>query len=276
MLGKLMKYEIKATSRTFLLLYIAVLFLAIVNRIFYSFDFIDRFSSFNVLMNMMVSLFTFFYILMIIALFVAVTIVVIQRFYKNLFGDEGYLMFTLPVKSWQLIVSKMLVAAFWQFISIIVTIISILIMLSQPAVLSAMGYALGEMAEAFATVGFSFQSIIIEIILALVLSLIFFALPLYACIAIGQLWKKHRVLGAFLAYFGMNFAVQTITSAIIGGISVPFLYKIDSLTTAQSFESAFIPYFHTIMLIALGISVLLYVGYFFITKYIIDRKLDLE
>ena len=40
-------------------------------------------------------------------------VVVIQRFYKSLLGDEGYLMFTLPVETWKLVMSKLLVAIFW-------------------------------------------------------------------------------------------------------------------------------------------------------------------
>lgn len=41
-----------------------------------------------------------------VALFVLTMIVIIQRFYKGLLCDEGYLMFTLPVKPWQLIATK--------------------------------------------------------------------------------------------------------------------------------------------------------------------------
>ena len=44
-------------------------------------------------------------------------VVTIQRFYKGLLGQEGYLMFTLPVKNWQLVFSKALVSFFIGMVS---------------------------------------------------------------------------------------------------------------------------------------------------------------
>ena len=38
------------------------------------------------------------------------------RFYKNLYTDEGYLMHTLPVKPWMLIVSKLTIGTIWFYL----------------------------------------------------------------------------------------------------------------------------------------------------------------
>ena len=86
MLGKLIKYEFKATGRTFLPLYGAILLVALIQR------FLGRnnkgvFEELNTLGNFtnlaLVGLF--------IALVVITLIVTIQRFQKNLLSDEGYL-----------------------------------------------------------------------------------------------------------------------------------------------------------------------------------------
>ena len=40
-------------------------------------------------------------------------VLMVQRFYKNLLGDEGYVMFTLPVSIHQQVWSKLIVSAVW-------------------------------------------------------------------------------------------------------------------------------------------------------------------
>ena len=88
MLGKLLKYELKATSRVFIPLYIAILVVSIVNGL-----------SLNLEILNIQGLATIVLMCLFISLFVITIVVTIQRFNKNLLKDEGYLMFTLPVNS---------------------------------------------------------------------------------------------------------------------------------------------------------------------------------
>ena len=97
MLGKLLKYELKATSRVFIPLYIAILVVSIVNGL-----------SLNLEILNIQGLATIVLMCLFISLFVITIVVTIQRFNKNLLKDEGYLMFTLPVSSKHLVLSKYL------------------------------------------------------------------------------------------------------------------------------------------------------------------------
>ena len=117
MLGKLMKYEFKATARIFLPLFAALLVVAAVNRVFLA-------------MNFMVPkiIGTSISVVMIIAICVIALILTLQRFYRNLLKSEGYLMFTLPVSTDSLIWSKLLVAAIWSVASFIVVLLAVSIM----------------------------------------------------------------------------------------------------------------------------------------------------
>ncbi len=89
MLGKLLKYEVKATSKTFIPIYISIILISLINVTFM------RNNIFIEAQNIIH--------LVIIAFYIGITaltiIVTTERFRKNLLGDEGYLMFTLPVKS---------------------------------------------------------------------------------------------------------------------------------------------------------------------------------
>ncbi|OON95475.1 MAG: hypothetical protein ATN36_08235 [Epulopiscium sp. Nele67-Bin005] len=115
MLGKLLKYEIKATARNFLPIYALILSIAFVQGLI-GFD-ITAIFQFTLVKQLLVFAFGALYI----ALFVTTIIVVIQRFNKNLLGDEGYLMFTLPVSLRDIILSKLIVAWFWIISSYVVS-----------------------------------------------------------------------------------------------------------------------------------------------------------
>ncbi len=93
MLGKLIKYEIKATARTFLPLFAALLISAGIYKL------ISALSAKAPQAPEIISL--ILYNIILVGVFVMTFVVMVQRFYKNLLSDEGYLMFTLPVKAWK-------------------------------------------------------------------------------------------------------------------------------------------------------------------------------
>ncbi len=67
-----------------------------------------------------------------VAMGVLTVVSIIQRFYKNLLGDEGFLMFTLPVSSTTLLGSKMLAAMLWTIASSMVGMLSFFLTLFIP------------------------------------------------------------------------------------------------------------------------------------------------
>ena len=67
------------------------------------------------------------YVALCIAVVVLAIVFIIQRFYNGLLKDEGYLMFTLPVKTWQLIKAKGLTALIVTVISGVIGISSVLL-----------------------------------------------------------------------------------------------------------------------------------------------------
>ena len=109
MLGKLMKYEFKATARIFLPMFAALLVVSLVSRIFITLR-VETPMAIGIALS----------VIMIIAVCVITLIITLQRFYKNLLTNEGYLMFTLPVKTDSIIWSKMIVATIWSILSLII------------------------------------------------------------------------------------------------------------------------------------------------------------
>ena len=123
MLGKLIKYEFKATGRLLIPLYGALIIFAFISKIFMG-DFL--YNSDSILGNIPQILAILIYVGIMVAIFVVTVFIIIQRYRTNLLCDEGYLMNTIPVKPWKNIASKLIVALVWGIASGIVSIISVI------------------------------------------------------------------------------------------------------------------------------------------------------
>lgn len=272
MLGKLMKYEVKATARIFLPMYGALIILAILNKIFYSFNnfedsaniYLQRFS------EIPQALATMAYVLIIVAIFVVTMLVMIQRFYKNLLGDEGYLMFTLPVQPWMNITTKLVVSIMWSVLSGIVTAISIAILTT--------GSAMTEFLSLFPDVismfdielrslfGIGLGHLMALIVIGFVVSMVAGILEIYASIAVGQLFNSHKLLASFGAYIVISMAMQAVSSVmmIVGMMMTGF----NDMTSPRLFGA--------IMWGGIGLTLVFGIIFYVCTHIILTKRLNLE
>ena len=118
MLGKLIKHEFRATGRVMLPMYLVLLATAVGSNLSGRWMLGSSRSALSVLGTLIVVAFGFAIFGVLLMSFV----LMIQRFYKNLLQDEGYLMFTLPVSVHQHIWAKVIVSAVW-FIATVLVII---------------------------------------------------------------------------------------------------------------------------------------------------------
>ncbi|KHS58631.1 MULTISPECIES: hypothetical protein [Terrisporobacter] len=271
MLGKLMKYEFKACGRVFFPLYIGILFLAIANGVSIGSSLKDEGGAMmdpNALNTQ--SILTLVLVALFVALFVITIVLTIQRFKKNLLDDEGYLMFTLPVKSSSLILSKFLVALIYAIISGIVAILSFTII-----GLIGENISLKELIELFNVL--SLQNIFVEgsefivyIILSMLVSYSIFVLTIYLALSVGQLpqLSKHRVAAGVILFFIINLIVSNIQhfvrSNLLGGVTE---IELTNNVVVSSYA-----YLSVDLLISIVIGVVL----FLLTNWILNKKLNLE
>src|SRR5699024_10527300 len=126
MLLKLLKYDFRSMWKTFSLVWGACLVIALVNRFTLPLDGQDSVVIGDSEILSIVTALAFFGVLF--AMFVAVMIFIVQRFYKGLLGDEGYLMNTLPVPAWQLVLSKLICAVFVSIASMVIVFLACLLL----------------------------------------------------------------------------------------------------------------------------------------------------
>ena len=118
---KLLKYEWKACARTCLPLYGVLILMSLISRMLYV---IPKNASLDFMLPAIGSM---LYMGVMMAAFVVTAVILIQRFYKNLLGSEGYLMFTLPVTVTQHLLSKTIIAVVMIGLSGLSALISIFI-----------------------------------------------------------------------------------------------------------------------------------------------------
>ncbi|MBQ1280623.1 MAG: hypothetical protein IIY16_00035, partial [Oscillospiraceae bacterium] len=127
MMKKLIKYEMRSMLRLFLPLWPSLILLSIINHFTLRADFYSDTVASRIL-EALVMILMFLYVVLIMAIGIVALIVMIRRFYVGLLRDEGYLMFTLPVKTSQIIWSKLISAVILTAITGIVCMISVFIM----------------------------------------------------------------------------------------------------------------------------------------------------
>lgn len=210
--------------------------------------------------------------------FVAIAVItilfVVQRFWKGLLGDEGYLMHTLPVKTRDLIISKLLSALTIGGLSVIDGFISILCMMAVfeggiPALKYAADLFFAEVKE---SLGNSFVPFIIFLILAGIVDVIANIYQIYTSMAIGQIFGSHRIAASVIVYMGISLALNTISSfglifLTVLGFEDNISRTILRLTSPGAMINGFI--------ISIVCSIILTVGFHIITSIILKKKLNL-
>ncbi len=266
MLGKLFKYEIKATARLFFPLYGALLIFAIVNRFLLGLS--DK--GINEIKGIPSTIGMTLFMMTIAAIFAMTFIVMIQRFYKNLLGDEGYLMFTLPVRPWQHILTKMSVSIVWLIISGIVTIIALFLMIASMEFIWEFSYRLKELILLFhKEFGIDGYAMGVETVLLLLISLAGGVLMVYLSLAIGHMFSRHKLLASIGAFVG----IQTLGN--VAGVKImEFISNFIEMENLKLYDS--VSTYHGLIWIFIAIGLVFCAIYFFLTNYILNRKLNLE
>ena len=268
MLGKLLKYELKATSRVFIPLYIAILVVSIVNGL-----------SLNLEIFNIQGLATIILMCLFISLFVITIVVTIQRFNKNLLKDEGYLMFTLPVSSKHLVLSKYLTSLIWTFLSFVVAFLSFTIIFMIPTYkYFDFSYFINEFNLLFSNMlNLNILGQFLKIILLMIISYTIFIFNVYLALSVGQLpiFNRFRNVSSCIGFLVINLLIsyaQNIVSLFVNDASVN-IEAIDNINYAINSVTSIVS---KGLNIAIVINLIIILVLFFATTYILDKKLNLE
>lgn len=222
MFAKLLKYEWKATGGLLGILSGAALGVGLAGGFSFRSLIVASQSigddSANALVMAPLAFFLMFAFLALVVYAFAVQIILLSRFYKSRFTDEGYLTFTLPVSTWQNYLSALSNILIWSVISGLVVTVSVVIII----LLGASGVPVLDGAQVMEGFTESYQAAFVEEGYAkyMAVSLLYnfvsvFSAPvlLMTCITLGAvLAKKHKVLAAIGVYYAISMAIGMISS----------------------------------------------------------------
>lgn len=271
MVKKLFKHEFLAWLKIMSVIYIVMVTFSAAFRIFLCFE--NDSVAYEIISVLGVVIFTLFLTMCIC--FCPIFSVV--RFYKNLFTGEGYLSLTLPVTAAQHIWVKALTSAAMTALTTLGAALSATIVMAGDVlteVIKAAAYIMKQIPGEYTS---HIPAFCLEILIAMLVSCVFGPMLYYACICIGQLFRKHRILGAVGVYFGYYYLCQILGSVALGAFAIAGEAGagdviVDSVPTTAEMLGMYHGMFCTGILWTVGIGMI----YFVICHHILSKKLNLE
>lgn len=277
MILKLFKYDFMNIGKKLIPFYIAALVIGVINRILLLTSTISSIENENNFMAIFGSpLLYFAYFVVIIGIFCMTVFVIISRYNSSIYGNEGYLTNTLPLKPYQIIWAKLINFLIWIFISYFIIFVSLFILfpfdffirniIEQPDFYKDLNHMTKYILSSKYTPIFILQLVYnffshIQSILMLFLS-----------IAIANLFKSYKVVAGVIAFF----LISTIFSFI--GSSLTFsLVKDVNLTEIYDEIS---PFFYNLLknanILSIVYSIISSAILFYTIHYLHTHNLDLE
>lgn len=273
MLGKLLKYEIKHSARYTAAIYLATLAFAAVSVIalFFNSTWLGVMSCFMLYFAGITS--------------VIVTLVsVIKNFYDTLYGRQGYLTFTLPVKCSTVLLSKLIVSVLWIIVGFLVMGATLLVVFFYAKDKSEgifdtfmSAFAISGIAEYLPSGVVVAQAVAVLAILAL-LTVITYVGYVFFVVTVANTGKfqSHPKLYGGLVFIGIFTVVNTASNALTENIPLTF-----NITSDRAFF-AFADMFSvegTLLSYGIGgtiFSAIVAAGLLVLTGYIMENKVNIK
>lgn len=221
MLGKCLKYDLKAVGGYWWIAAVSVLALSLpggycLRRLVENIA--DAVSDYNPIWDILLLMLVY----VALAAFSIVSIILIYlRYYRNFFTDEGYLTFTLPVKRKTLLGAKLINACIWSMATGLVTIACVCIMLAATPMedTNLLAYAVQVVWNGLfrdillPELGWWMAAYAVELLLVIVAATVMEMLITHLAITIAAIIaKKHKVLAAVGLMYGFNAVLSIVYS----------------------------------------------------------------
>ena len=270
MLRKLIKHEFRATGRIMGPLYLVLLVTALGAN--FSIRVMDRAD--NRLLNILSGLVVMAFVAAIVGVCFMSFALMLQRLYRNLLRDEGYIMFTLPASVHQQVWSKLIVSSVWFIATGAAVLLSFLVAAYEAGFVSAffrgLARVLQEMTAYYALNG---TAVALELAALCFVSCVAFALQFYAAMAVGHSFSNHKMLLSVAFYFGFQFASQIIGTVLLVALADSPL--VEHLATLD-FHFTAVTAVHVTICLILAITAVYGAIFYFLTTYFLKTRLNLE
>ncbi len=264
-----MKHNIKASWRGFAAVYLAILIGVLVVP-----------TILNINSSPFIAMFAGIITIALITTTIAVTIGYLFRIFNaNIYSKEGFLTMTLPVKSYQILFSKLLISVLWVGLTALVSTIALFIFSSISGT-QYFYFEIGNHIHFF--LGKNQPIFLLSVVILGIISIAKEISKLFLACSIAQLkmLNRFRVPAGILSYFILSW-IESIIVKIAGMIFVfiPFYQNIiDQMNSLNQINnlSQVTSGFLLFLSLAAAYGLVLFGIYNAINLWILDHKLDLE
>ncbi len=274
MFGKLLKHDFIATGRVMCIVY--EVFAAVALYLVGSVALSKELDSLGEMLGYIVLCLISF------ANFVVTAAVVMINFQKSVYGDQGYLTFTLPVKSESILFSKMFVSIFWYIAAFLAFLSTARIALwSMGEMMGEEGIGLAEMLLGMVQEGLSVKVLIVYAITYIIqffFLVVTFTMIAYFAITVSNTrpFQKHYIIFTILFLAIVGIAVLKIMDIVMDHIHIGFNYSYatEKLKFAVGTD-AMVALAHIDIAVPIAL-ILISVGLFFGTYILMKKKINIR
>ena len=214
----------------------------------------------------------------IVAVGIMAFILMINRFYKNLLQDEGYVMMTLPVSIHQQIWSKLIVSTVWFAATVLVIILACCITAFD---IRFMGELWREMKNiVHAVIQYNHMDVVangaafaLEALILCILGSVSFCLRAYSAMAIGFSRPNHKGLFSVAAYIGTGVVLQILGGIVISLLNDSWFHR---LLLGWEPQISAVAAMHLGMWVIILLMAVYSAVFYFLTVYFLQKHLNLE
>lgn len=276
MLRKLMKHEFRATGRVMLPLYLVLL----VTALGANFSTRGLLETDNRVLDLLGMLLVMAFSFALMGVCLMSMVVMVQRFYKNLLQDEGYVMMTLPVSVHQHIWSKLIVSAVWFAATVVMVLLACMVMAFDAYAIQDLFRGFGQLFRdisqhltAYYTInGTAFFA---ELLAVCFLGCCVVCLEFYAALAIGHGFSNHKMAWSVLWFFLLQFATQFLSGALIVLLDESWLHHLLMGWTDQIHVGG-MGAVHLMMGMLIAGELIYGAVFYFLTTWSLKKRLNLE
>ena len=276
MLRKLMKHEFRATGRIMLPLFLILLATSVGANL----SIRGMLDTDNRFLNVLGALLVMAFVIAIMGVCVMSMVVMVQRFYKNLLQDEGYVMMTLPVSVHQHIWSKLIVSAVWFALTLVVVCLACLIMAFDVELVQQIAAGFRELfQEIYRNLSTYYAingtAIVAEFLVMCFVGCCAMCLQFYASLAIGHSFPNHKMAWSVGWFFIIQFAVQFLGGLLIALLDESWLHHL-LLGWTVGWNISGMAAMHLSMILMILGELFYGAVFYFLTTYFLKRRLNLE
>ncbi len=277
MLRKLIKYDILADYKRYGIVFAAMFLFSF---LLMALDRLTQIFKGNRFFEIMMIICAVLFMAAFIVMFTMIMVIATIRFYKNLVRDEGYLMHTLPVPTWQLITSKFVTTYIWSAAAVIVTGICFGIVAGEPLWLFKLDIGWEVLSSAFVEDTINGTTEQLRNFFAICLATIaltpgFMVLHIYMSLALGNLFHTHKLGMSVLMFFALYIGEQILSGVAMLFMSAEMVEYLTDIESVVPFEAGY-KYMMTSLIFSIVFTIVLMIVFFIGAERIFSKKLNLE